>query len=131
MPLGRFQLNAVAPKVARRGSPMRLEERRTTAPGGSLWRHDTLGNALPVAGRDREKALPDAWGRTGIGGPKGRRNGNYKHGRDGLPVAPPMPIECLEQFSLQLEQLDSVASIDVDEVLGHMALALAQKAQTR
>jgi hypothetical protein len=42
---------------------------RTTATGGSLWRQDTLGNALPGARRDRETALPD--------GPlrKGRKRG--------------------------------------------------------
>jgi hypothetical protein len=44
---------------------------------------------------------------------------------DGLAVAPPMPIESLEQFSLQFEQLNSVAAIDVDEVLSHVDMALA------
>jgi hypothetical protein len=95
---------------------------------GATTRSGTPCRSPAVTGRRRCRMHGGA---PGSGGPKGRRNGNYKHGRDGLPVAPPMPIECLEQFSLQLEQLDSVASIDVDEVLGHMALALAQKAQTR
>jgi hypothetical protein len=36
---------------------------------------------MPVACRDCEKALPDARWRAGIRGPKGARNGNYKHGR--------------------------------------------------
>jgi hypothetical protein len=36
---------------------------------------------MPVPRRDRETALPDAWWCAGIGGPKGSRNGNYKHGR--------------------------------------------------
>jgi hypothetical protein len=47
---------------------------RTTGPRGSVWRQDTLGNAMPVARRDREKTLPDAWWRGRIW-----RNGNYKH----------------------------------------------------
>ena len=38
-----------------------------------MWRQDTRG--MPFARRDREKALPDAFG------PKGPHNGNYKHGR--------------------------------------------------
>jgi hypothetical protein len=44
---------------------------RTTAPGGSLWRQDPLGNALPVARRDWERTLPDAGWRRGVGA--GRR----------------------------------------------------------
>src|SRR5207244_4939188 len=39
---------------------------RTTAPGASVWRQDPLRNAMPVARRDREKALPDAWWRSRI-----------------------------------------------------------------
>jgi hypothetical protein len=42
----------------------------------SLWRQDTLWNAMPVARGQREAALPDARRRPGVGGPKGRRNGN-------------------------------------------------------
>jgi hypothetical protein len=41
-----------------------------------MWRQDTLGHAMPVARGDREHG-----GARGSGGPKGRRNGNYKHGR--------------------------------------------------
>jgi hypothetical protein len=36
---------------------------------------------MPVARRDWKKALPDAWWGARSGGPKGLRNGNYKHGR--------------------------------------------------
>jgi hypothetical protein len=36
---------------------------------------------VAVACRDQEEALPDAWWGTRICGPKGSRNGNYKHGR--------------------------------------------------
>lgn len=50
---------------------------------------------------------------------------------DGLVVAPAIPMECLEQFILQFEQLDGVAAIDIDEVVAHVVLALAQEAQTR
>jgi hypothetical protein len=39
---------------------------RTTAPGRSVWRQNTLGSALPVARRDRKTALPDARWRTRI-----------------------------------------------------------------
>src|SRR2546430_8834778 len=45
-----------------RDDPMDLEH----APGGSVWREDTLGNAMPVARCDRKTALPDAWWRTRI-----------------------------------------------------------------
>jgi hypothetical protein len=44
-----------------------------------VWRQDTVGNAVPVARPHRERALPDAWWRTGIWWPS--RNGNYWHGR--------------------------------------------------
>jgi hypothetical protein len=37
------------------------QEPEPTAPGGSLWRQDTVGGAMPVARRDWENALPDAW----------------------------------------------------------------------
>jgi hypothetical protein len=47
---------------------------------GGPRRQDPVGNAMPVARRDREKALPHARWRPGSGGPKGTRNGNYKHG---------------------------------------------------
>jgi len=33
---------------------------------------------------------------------------------DDLVVTAPMPIECLQQVSLQFESLDGVAAIDVD-----------------
>jgi hypothetical protein len=46
-----------------------------------VWREDTLGNAMPVACRDREKALPDAWWRTRIWRTQGATQGNYRHGR--------------------------------------------------
>ena len=36
---------------------------------------------MPVACRDRKKALPNARWRAGIRGTHGARNGNYKHGR--------------------------------------------------
>ena len=36
---------------------------------------------MPVARRDRETALPNAWWARGSGEPKGPHNGNYKHGR--------------------------------------------------
>jgi hypothetical protein len=45
------------------------------------WRQDTVGKAMPVACRDREKALPDARWRAWIRGTPGALNGNYKHGR--------------------------------------------------
>src|SRR5919198_213597 len=54
---------------------------RTTAPGGSLWRQDTLGDAMPVARRDGRRRCRMHSGAPGSGGPKGSRNGNYKHGR--------------------------------------------------
>ena len=37
----------------------------------SVWRQDTVGKAMPVACRDREKALPDARWRAGIRGTQG------------------------------------------------------------
>jgi hypothetical protein len=51
---------------ALRWAEMAASRARTTAPSGSVWRQDTLGNALPVAHRHRETALPDAWWRAGI-----------------------------------------------------------------
>ncbi len=36
---------------------------------------------MPVARRDWKKVLPEHGGAAGSGGPKGPRNGNYKHGR--------------------------------------------------
>jgi hypothetical protein len=36
------------------------------APGRSVSRQDTLGNAVPITRRDRKKALPNARWRTGI-----------------------------------------------------------------
>lgn len=50
---------------------------------------------------------------------------------DGLVAAPPIPIECLEQSILQFVQFDGVAAIDIDGVVAHVVLALAQAAQTR
>jgi hypothetical protein len=44
-------------------------------------------------------------------------------GLDGLLRTAPVPIECLEQFSLQFEQLNSVAAIDLDVVLIDINLA--------
>jgi hypothetical protein len=32
-----------------------------------LWRQNTLGSAMSVAGCDRKTTLPDAWRRTGFG----------------------------------------------------------------
>lgn len=49
--------------------------------GGPVWRQDTLRNAMPVARRHRERALPNAWRCTRIWWPQGSRNGNYRHGR--------------------------------------------------
>jgi hypothetical protein len=46
-----------------------------------MWRQDTLGDAMPVTRRDRETARRMHGGAPGSGGPKGSRNGNYKHGR--------------------------------------------------
>ena len=34
---------------------------RTSTPSGPVWRPDEVGGTVPVACRDREKALPDAW----------------------------------------------------------------------
>ena len=36
---------------------------------------------MPVARRDRKKALPDAWWRTRVRRTQGAGNGNYRHGR--------------------------------------------------
>jgi hypothetical protein len=36
----------------------------TTAPSGPLWSQDTLWKAVPIPGRDRQKALPHARGRA-------------------------------------------------------------------
>jgi hypothetical protein len=51
--------------------PMHPAQQPEQLPSGSLWRQDTLGNAMPVAGRDRENALPDAWWRSRIGRTQG------------------------------------------------------------
>jgi hypothetical protein len=40
-------------------------------------------------------------------------------------------IKRLEQVSLQYERLDRIAAIDLDEFLGHVAMTLSQKTQTR
>jgi hypothetical protein len=43
----------------------------TSATSTSVWRQDTVGKAMPVACRDREKALPDARWRAWIRGTPG------------------------------------------------------------
>jgi hypothetical protein len=41
-----------------------------------------------------------------------------------LAVAPPMPVERLDQIKLKPEQLGGVGAIGIDEVFGHLVLAL-------
>src|SRR5450631_3219800 len=48
-----------------------------------------------------------------------------------LAVAPAVSVKRLDQVGLQPEQLDRKATIDVDEVLGHLTMALPQETQTR
>lgn len=49
----------------------------------------------------------------------------------GLLMAPPMPVESLDQIKLQPEELIGVGAISSDEFLGHVVLALSQKAKSR
>jgi hypothetical protein len=48
------------------GGPKGPRNGARTAPGGSLWRQNTLGKAVPVTRGDRETPLPDAWWRTRV-----------------------------------------------------------------
>jgi hypothetical protein len=63
--------------------PMRTRPKsQNNTTGGSLWCQDTLGErpcrSPVVTGRRRCRMHGGA---PGSGGPKGPRNGNYKHGR--------------------------------------------------
>jgi hypothetical protein len=48
-----------------------------------------------------------------------------------LLVAPPMPVEGLDQFELKPEQFVGVGAVNVDVILSHVPLALAQEAKSR
>jgi hypothetical protein len=50
---------------------------------------------------------------------------------NGLLVAPPMPVQGLDQIKLKPDQLVGVGAVSVDVVLGHVPLALTQKAKPR
>src|ERR1700730_7733101 len=48
---------------------------------------------------------------------------------DCLLVAAPITLEGLDQVILKPKQLDGVVAVNVDEVLGHVAMALSKKSQ--
>src|SRR6478672_2431086 len=48
---------------------------------------------------------------------------------DRLLVAAPITLEGLDHLILKPKQLDGVVAVNVDEVLGHVAMALSKKSQ--
>ncbi len=51
------------------------------APGSPVWSEDASRDAIPVASGERKTCCRMHGGAKGSGAPKGRENGNYKHGQ--------------------------------------------------
>jgi hypothetical protein len=46
-------------------------------------------------------------------------------------VAPPMPVKGLDQVKLEPQKLVGVGAVGIDVLVGHVPLALTQKAKSR
>jgi hypothetical protein len=80
----------------------------TPVTSSSVWRQDTVGKAMPVACRDREKALPDARWRAGLRRTQGAAQRQLQawplHRRDGQNVT------LVRQPATRPQAADSAAS---------------------
>ena len=49
---------------------------------------------------------------------------------DRLAVTSSMAVEGMQQLAMEAKELDRVIAVDVDEILGHVPVALAQKSES-